>query len=40
VIGARARDIPFDPSQSKDVVLRVGYQTLRTAMSQRTTLIK
>ena len=40
VIGSRARDIPFDPSQSKDVVLRVGYQTLRTAMSQRTTLIK
>ena len=40
VIGARARDIPFDPSGSKDVVLRVGYQTLRTAMSQRTTLIK
>lgn len=40
VIGARARDIPFDPSQSKDVVLRVGYQTLRSAMSQRTTLIK
>lgn len=40
VIGARARDIPFDPSQSKDVVLRVGYQTLRAAMSQRTTLIK
>ena len=40
VIGARARDIPFDPSQSKDVVLRVGYQTLRSAMSQRTTLVK
>ncbi|MBX3227937.1 MAG: S41 family peptidase [Labilithrix sp.] len=40
VIGSRARDIPFDPSQSRDVVLRVGYQTLRTAMSQRSTLTK
>jgi carboxyl-terminal processing protease len=40
VIGARAREIPSDPSTSRDVVLRVGYQTLRNAMNQRTTLIK
>jgi carboxyl-terminal processing protease len=35
-IGTSARDIPTDPSTSKDVVLRVGYQMLRTQMAAHT----
>jgi carboxyl-terminal processing protease len=35
VSGAIARDIPVDPSSSNDVVLRVGYQMLRTQVGQR-----
>lgn len=34
VIGAHARDIPVDPSASNDVVLRVGYQMLRTKIAE------
>lgn len=30
-----ARDVPEDPSSSNDVVLRVGYQMLRTEMTSR-----
>jgi carboxyl-terminal processing protease len=37
VSGSLARDIPQDPSTSSDVVLRVGYQTLRSQMSARST---
>lgn len=33
VIGAHARDIPVDPSTSADVVLRVGYQMLKTQIA-------
>jgi carboxyl-terminal processing protease len=40
VSGSLARDIPQDPSTSPDVVLRVGYQTLRTQMSNKTPLAK
>ena len=35
IAGTSARDIPQDPSTSPDVVLRVGYQMLRTQMSTR-----
>jgi carboxyl-terminal processing protease len=38
VAGAIARDIPVDPSSSNDVVLRVGYQMLKTQVGQRTPL--
>lgn len=36
VAGSLARDIPQDPSTSSDVVLRVGYQMLRSQMAVRT----
>jgi len=39
VSGALARDVPRDPSSSPDVVLRVGYQMLRTAITQRPSLV-
>jgi carboxyl-terminal processing protease len=35
VAGSIARDIPLDPSTSSDVVLRVGYQMLKTQMAAR-----
>lgn len=35
VANAIARDVPFDPSTSQDVVLRVGYQMLRAQIAQR-----
>lgn len=38
VSGAIARDIPVDPSSSNDVVLRVGYQMLRTQVGKSTPL--
>lgn len=34
VAGAIARDIPVDPSSSNDVVLRVGYQMLKTQVGK------
>jgi carboxyl-terminal processing protease len=34
-MGASARDIPADPSSSADVVLRVGYQMLRSQIATR-----
>ncbi len=40
VIGSLARDIPHDPSTSADVVLRVGYQMLRTQMNGRSPIAK
>lgn len=40
VIGSLARDIPEDPSTSPDLVLRVGYQTLRTQMKAKSPLPK
>lgn len=36
----QARDIPFDPSSSSDVVLRVGFQMLRTQMASQRPLAK
>jgi carboxyl-terminal processing protease len=38
VSGAIARDIPVDPSSSNDVVLRVGYQMLKTQVGKSTPL--
>jgi carboxyl-terminal processing protease len=38
MVGALARDIPADPSSSPDVVLRIGYQVLRTQVGQRSPL--
>ena len=38
VAGPIARDIPIDPSSSQDVVLRVGYQMLKSQVGQRTPL--
>ncbi len=39
VSGSIARDIPQDPSGSTDVVLRVGYQMLKSQVSQKSPLI-
>jgi hypothetical protein len=30
-----ARDVPKDPSASPDIVLRIGYQTLRSMIATR-----
>jgi carboxyl-terminal processing protease len=38
VAGMLARDVPKDPSASSDVVLRVGYQMLRSQVAQRSPL--
>lgn len=38
IAATSARDIPADPSSSPDVVLRIGYQMLRTQVGQRTPL--
>ncbi len=38
VSGPIARDVPRDPSTSDDVVLRVGYQMLRSQMARRSPL--
>jgi carboxyl-terminal processing protease len=38
--GAIARDVPSDPSTSEDVVLRVGFQMLRSEMEKRVPLRK
>ena len=35
VSGMLARDVPADPSSSPDVVLRVGYQTLKSQISAK-----
>jgi carboxyl-terminal processing protease len=35
VSGMLARDVPADPSSSRDVVLRVGYQTLRSQIAAK-----
>lgn len=40
VASAIARDVPSDPSGSEDVVLRVGYQMLRSQIDGRTSLVK
>ena len=40
VSGTIARDIPHDPSSSQDVVLRVGYQMLRSQIGSRAVLAK
>jgi carboxyl-terminal processing protease len=40
VSGMLARDVPVDPSSSPDVVLRVGYQMLKSQIATRTTFPK
>jgi carboxyl-terminal processing protease len=40
VSGMLARDVPADPSSSPDVVLRVGYQMLKSQIAARTTFPK
>jgi carboxyl-terminal processing protease len=40
VAGTSARDIPVDPSTSPDVVLRVGYQMLRSQITTKTPLAR
>jgi carboxyl-terminal processing protease len=40
VEGMLARDVPTDPSTSPDVVLRVGYQMLKSQASQRPKLVR
>lgn len=37
-IGQQARDMPKDPSGSKDIVLRVGYQMLKAEIAKRPSL--